>query len=136
MEYLYSKNMKMIGVKIDQKKVGDVKYLLSTLFQKYLPTHPILAVLVKKYQIPVDILNPTDPTDIATALREFLNITEEEGHDRLSQIYTEYKSKAEERLQRTNRRFTQSCDWENSFWRNYGHNPKEPCPYPDCSCRW
>ena len=115
MEYLYSRNMKMIGVEIDQKKVGDVKYILSTLFQKYLPTHPILAVLVKKYQIPVDILNPIDPTDIATALREFLNITEEEGHDRLSQIYTEYKSKAKERLQRTNRRFTRSCDWENSF---------------------
>ena len=115
MEYLYSGNTKMIGVKIDHNKVRDVTYLLSTLFQKYLPTHPILAILVKKYQIPVDILNPIDPTDIATALREFLNITEEEGHDQLSQIYTEYKCKAEKRLKATNRRFTQSCDWENSF---------------------
>lgn len=135
-KYLYPGNTKMIGVAIDDNKVHDVKYLQSTLFQKYLPTHPILAVLVKKYQIPVDISNPIDPTDIANALRAFLNITEEEGHDRLSQIYREYESKAEERLQRTNRRFTQSCDWENSFCRNYGHDSKAPCPYPDCSCRW
>lgn len=134
MDYLYSPhNVKMFGVKIDDKKVRDVKYLLSILFRKHLPTHPILRLLVNKYKIPVDVSNPIDPAVIADALRNCLNImTEEEGHSRLSEIWTVYKSKADERLQETKERLKRSCE-SDAYLTNLYHDPKKPCP-PGCWC--
>jgi len=134
MDYLYSPhNVKIFGVKIDHKKVRDVKYLLSILFRKHLPTHPILSLLVNKYKIPVDVSNPIDPAVIADALRNCLSITEEEGHARLSEIWTAYQSKADERLKETKERLTRSCESDASFM-NWYHDPRAPCP-PGCWCR-
>ena len=133
MDYLYSPhNVKMFGVKIDDKKVRDVKYLLSILFRKHLPTHPILSLLVNKYEIPVNVSNPIDPTVIADALHTCLSITEEEGHARLSEIWTAYQSKADERLKETKERLTRSCESDASFM-NWYHDPRKPCP-PGCWC--